>query len=109
MSNELSLDNYFFLLGYCLNIFAYMFKIYHSVNNLSFEEYVKLTNYIEQNKLKFKPIPVSMTPLGVLIPYLSYISSFQYYKDLQNFLNSSREFKYVDYLMQRRCFTTNKN
>ena len=91
-------------MGYICNVYAYLFKIYYSLNNMSYENFQKLNDYINKNDKDFIPEPNTMSIFACLIPYLSYYSSFFYYNQLQTFFKLNPKLRFVDFLIMKRFF-----
>lgn len=107
MVSSSSLEYYIIMLGYCLNVYAFLFKHYYNSSSIEISDIEKLKEYTEKTNT-ILIIPISMSSIGVLIPYLNFISTYKHYKDVQDFFINNKNVRYIDFLIQKRCFLKNK-
>lgn len=49
-------------------------------------------------------MPTTMSFIGVLVPFLSFISTYNFYRELQLFFINNKGVRYIDFLIEKKCY-----
>ncbi len=90
-------------LGYILNVYAFVFILYYNSSNIKISDIEKLKESNEKRNTELI-MPTTMSFIGVLVPFLSFISTYNFYRELQLFFINNKGVRYIDFLIEKKCY-----